>query len=160
MRRMLSLVLSVIVVVSAVLPISAAGVAVGQINGVARTQSGQQLAGQLARLRSLEVGHVANVTTTNASGQFSFSGLKAGIYVVELVSNGYVVGTSAPVVLTARDMTADSVAATAAGGAQAQAGALAGSFWASTAGIITVAAVAAGVIIAVVVAKSDESPAQ
>ena len=160
MRRMLSLVLSVAVVVSAVLPAATAGVAVGQISGVARAQSGQHLANQIARLRSLDVGHLANVTTTNASGQFSFTGLKAGIYVVELVSNGYVVGTSAPVVLTARDMTVDSVAAIAAGGAQAQAGALAGSFWASTAGIITVAAVTAGVITAVVVAKDPESPTQ
>ena len=160
MRRILSLALSVALVVSAVLPIGAAGAgaAVGQISGVARTQSGQFFAGQLARLRNLQLGHVATVTTTSASGQFSFTGLAAGIYVVELVTNGSVVGTSAPVVLTAREMIASAVAATAAGGGQAQAGVLAGSFWTSTVGIITIAAIAAGVISAVVVATNDESP--
>ena len=159
MRRILSLVVSVALVMSVVLPAFAAGAAVGRINGVALAQSGHHLAGQLARLRNLQIGHIADVTTTNASGQFSFTHLGAGVYVVELMSNGYVVGTSSPVVLTERDMTAN-VSATAAGGGQAQAGALAGSFWASTAGIITVAAVAGGVIAAVVVAKSDESPSQ
>jgi hypothetical protein len=159
MRRILSLVVSVALVMSVVLPAFAGSAAVGRINGVALAQSGQHLAGQLARLRNLQIGHIANVTTTNASGQFAFTGLNAGVYVVELMSNGYVVGTSSPVVLTERDMTAN-VSATAAGGGQAQAGALAGSFWASTAGIITVAAITAGVITAVVVAKSDESPSQ
>jgi len=160
MHRILSLVLAVTLVVSAVSSVSAAAPLVGQISGVAKTQSGRHLAGQLARLRSLEVGRVANVTTTNASGQFSFTGLHAGSYVVELISNGYVVGTSAAVVLTERDMTAEGVTATAAGGAQAQAAALAGSFWASTAGIITIAAIAAGVIAAAVVVQGDASPSR
>src|SRR5688572_27513848 len=102
MRRVLALTLSLAMMFSVVPMVSAAGAPVGQISGLAITQGGQHLGGQLARVRSLDIGHVADVTTTAASGQFSFSGLSAGHYIVELVSNGYVVGTSAPVALTER----------------------------------------------------------
>jgi len=144
LRRILSLALSIVMIVSAVPSVSAAGAAAGQIRGMAMSQTGQHLAGQLARLRSLDIGgHVADVTTTNGSGEFRFSGVGAGSYVIELVSNGYVVGTSAPVVLSARNMVAEGVTATAAT-TQAEAGVLAGSFWTSTTGIITLLTIAAG----------------
>jgi len=159
LRRILSLILSIVMIVSAVPSVSAAGAAAGQIRGMAMSQTGQHLAGQLARLRSLDIGHVADVTTTSGSGEFSFSGVGAGSYVVELVSNGYVVGTSAPVVLSPRSMTAEGVTATASS-AQAQAGVLSGSFWTSTVGIIVLAAITAGVLSAVVVATNDESPSR
>ena len=157
MRRLLSLTLSLAMILSVVPLASATSARVGQISGLALSQAGAHLGGQVARVRSLDIGHVADVTTTNAAGQFSFTGLSAGHYIVELVSNGYVVGTSAPVALTARDMTADGVTATAASDTQAQAGVLAGSFWASTAGFVTVAAITAGVIAGVVVWKKDAS---
>jgi hypothetical protein len=159
MRRILSMTLSVALVFSLVPPVSAAGT--GRISGLARTLDGRYLGGQLARLRSLDVGHVADVTTTSTAGEFSFRGMRAGSYVVELIStSGYVVATSAPVVLTTRSMTADGVTATApVTAAQAQAGA-GGGFWTGTAGIITIAAIAAGVITAVVVATNDGSPSQ
>jgi hypothetical protein len=160
MRRILSLMLSLTMALGFVPAVSAAGAPAGQISGLAISQTGAHLVGQIARVRSLDIGHVADVTTTTAAGQFSFTGLSAGSYVVELVSNGYVVGTSAPVTLTARDMTADGVTATAASAAQAQAGVLAGSFWTSTIGIITMAAITAGVVTAVVVVKNDSSPSQ
>jgi len=162
LRRILSLTLSLAMVLSVVPTVSAAGVSVGRISGLAMTLDGQHLGGQLARLRSLDIGHAADVTTTNSAGEFSFRGVRAGSYVVELVStSGYVVGTSSPVVLTTRSMTAEGVTATAPVLAtQAQAGVLAGSFWTSTVGIIVIAAVAAGVITAVVVATNDESPSR
>lgn len=156
--NMLSIVLSILLVFSAVPVVSAAPA--GHINGTAFTQSGQRLGAQLARVRSLDAGYVAGVTTTNGSGEFSFNGLSAGSYIVELVSNGYVVGSSAPVVLTQRDTTAEGVTVTAVSAAQAQAGVLAGSFWTSTIGIITIAAITAGVVTAVVVAKREASPSR
>lgn len=162
LRRILSLTLSLAMVLSVVPTVSAAGVSVGRISGLARTLDGQYLGGQLARLRSLDIGHVADVTTTSTAGEFSFRGVRAGSYVVELISTrGYVVATSSPILLTARSMTAEGISATApVTAAQAQAGVLAGSFWASTVGIITIAAIAAGVITAVVVATNDESPSR
>lgn len=160
MRRILSLTLSLAMILSFVPTVSAAGAPVGQISGLAMSQGGAHLGGQIARVRSLDIGHVADVTTTNAAGQFSFTGLSAGHYIVELVSNGYVVGTSAPVALTEHDMTADGVTATAADAAQAQAGVLAGSFWTSMAGIITLAAIGVGIVTAVVIVKNNASPSQ
>lgn len=160
LRNVLSIVLSILLVFSAVPLVSAAGAAAGQIDGTALTKSGQRLGTQLARVRSLDTGHVAGVTTTNGSGEFSFNSLSAGSYIVELVSSGYVVGTSAPLVLSARDMTAEGVTVTAGSAAQAQAGILAGSFWTSMIGIITIAAITAGVITAVVVTKDDASPSR
>lgn len=140
---------------------SAAGASVGHISGLALTQNGVHLIGQLARLRSLDRGAVAGEMTTNNAGEFSFTGLTAGSYIVELVANGYVVATSASVVLTSRDMTAEGVSATVpAAATQAQAGVLAGSFWASTVGVITLVAVGAGITTAIIVAKKTGSPSR
>jgi hypothetical protein len=158
LRRTLSLGLVLAMVLSAVPPASAASSSIGRISGIATTTSGAHVAGQLARLRSLDIGHVADVTTTNASGDFAFSGVSAGSYIVELVSSGLIVGTSAPITLAPKNMTVEGVSAIAnlpaAAAAQAQAGALAGSFWASTAGIITAVAIAAAVVTTVVVVKN------
>ena len=161
LRRIVSIALSLALVFSVVPAASAAGASLGRVSGLALTQNGVYLSGQLARVRSLDRGDVAGETTTNNTGEFSFTGLAAGSYVVELVANGYVVATSAPVVLTSRKMTAEGVNATVpAATTQAQAGVLAGSFWASTVGIITIAAVAAGVVAAVVVVKQNASPSR
>src|SRR5262245_37103891 len=162
LRQIMSVALSLALMLSVVPTVSAAAVSAGRISGLARTLDGRYLGGQLARLRSLDIGHVADVTTTSTVGEFSFRGLTAGSYVVELIStSGYVVATSAPVVLTTRRMTAEGVTATAPVTAtQAQQAGTAGGFWTSTAGIITIAAIAAGVIAGVVVATNDESPSQ
>ena len=101
-------------------------------------QSGEHLAGQVARLRSLDnQGDAVTITTiTTGSGEFSFSGVNAGSYVVELVSNGAVVGTSAPVTLTSQSMTAGNVLDHGLGGSAAAVGpgSGGGSFWTSTLG--------------------------
>ena len=87
--------------------------------------------------------------------------MNAGSYIVELVSNGAVVGTSAPLTLTSRSMTASNVLVTASAAPAAAVGPLAllggGSFWTSTFGMITVAALAAGITTAIVVTKDDAS---
>ncbi|RPI53186.1 MAG: hypothetical protein EHM55_14525 [Acidobacteria bacterium] len=160
LQRVLAVVLSLAVVLCASPVALAAGVA-GQISGVATLQSGEHLAGQVARLRSLDQGQIAAVTTTSGTGGFSFAGVNAGSYIVELVSNGSVVGTSAPLTLTSRNMIAANVLVTAAAAPAAAAAppALFGgsSFWTSTFGMITMAAVAAGVTTAIVVTKDDPS---
>jgi hypothetical protein len=98
---------------------------------------------------------------TTGSGKFSFSDVNAGSYVVEIVSNGSVVGTSTLVTLTSRTMTVENVMVTANAAPAAALGPLAllggGSFWTSTFGLITAAALAAGVTTAIVVTKDDAS---
>jgi hypothetical protein len=160
LHRVLSGVLSFAIVVGANPILFAAGAA-GRISGVATLQSGEHLAGQVARLRSLEQGQVAAVTMTTGSGKFSFTDVNAGSYVVEIVSNGSVVGTSTMVTLTSRTMTAENVMVMANAAPAAALGPLAllggGSFWTSTFGLITAAALAAGVTTAIVVTKEDAS---
>ena len=159
LRRVLSLALSLAMVLCAV-PIASAAGATGRISGIAKSSNGEYLAGQVARLRSLDLGQVAAVTTTSGSGGFSFVDVNAGSYLIEIVSNGAVVGTSTPVTLGRQTMTADGVVATAAAVpavAQGSAGYNGGSFWTSKAFIISAAAVAAGVTAAVVVTKDDAS---
>jgi hypothetical protein len=160
LQRVLAVVLSLTIVASAN-PIVFAASAAGQISGVATLTSGEHLAGQVARLRSVDEGQVAAVTLTSGSGAFSFSDVNAGSYFVELVSNGSVVGTSTLVTLTSRSMTAENVLVTSNAAPAAAFGPLAllggGSFWTSTFGLITVAALAAGVTTAVVVTRDDAS---
>lgn len=161
LRRVLSLALSLGLVLCAIPNASAAG-AMGRISGVAMSSNGEQFAGQVARLRSLDRGQIAAVTTTSGSGGFSFSDVNAGSYLVELVSNGAVVGTSAPVTLTAQTMTLDRVMATAAAvpaAAQGSNNYTGGSFWTSKWFMISAAAVAAGVTTALV-ANGDEASAK
>jgi hypothetical protein len=161
LRRILSFALAVAIVLAAI-PVSAVGTSPGRIAGIATTHSGARFAGQIARLRNLDIGHVADVTTTTTSGSFSFSGVSAGNYVVELMAGGQVVGTSAPVAVTLRNMAVEGVTAIAAApaAAQAQAGVLAGSFWTSTLGIVTLAAIGAGIVTIIVVAQDEASPSQ
>ena len=157
LRRTLALALAYAVVLTAV-PLSAAPPSVGRISGIATTVGGAQFAGQIARLRSLDIGHVTDVTTTSGSGSFAFNGVSSGNYVVELLTNGRVVGTSTAIAVTQKNNTVEGVTALAAApAAQAQAGALQGSFWGSTIGIVTAIAVVAAVVAIVVVATKDEA---
>jgi hypothetical protein len=158
LRRTLALALSLSIVLMTV-PLSAAPSSLGRISGIATTVGGGQFAGQIARLRSLDIGHVADVTTTSTAGSFAFNGVSSGNYVVELMTDGRVVGTSTPIAVTAKNNIVDGVTARAVApaAAQAQAGALAGSFWGSTIGIITAIVIVAVVVTVIVVATNDEA---
>ena len=165
-RLVLSTVIAALVVPGVPLfaaPAAAAQPGTGTISGSARSASGQSMPNTTVRLRNVQTGQLAGATTSGAEGQFSFAGLGPGSYVVEVVdAAGVVVGTSAAIALTAATMVATGVVVTssaAAAGALAAAGG--GAFFASTLGIITIAAVGAGVAGVVVVANRDDaSPSQ
>jgi hypothetical protein len=107
--------------------------------------------------------------TTNAAGDFVLNGLSAGRYVVEVVGpTGGLIGSSAPVTLTGRDMRMAGLLITPSAGI-AKTGVVAGtvgggtgggSFFTSTAGIILLAAAGAGVTAAVIVANDSASPSR
>jgi hypothetical protein len=103
------------------------------------------------------------MTRTGLYGEFSLGGLSGGSYLVELVSNGSVVGTSSPIVLSERDMSAEGIvaraAATMAGGEQPPPAATTGGFWSSTGGILLLIAIiggGAGLTWAIIEDKDDE----
>ena len=174
MHRLLALVLTAVIALPAPALLAAgtgqttvAG-ATGQISGHAFDLSGRQLARATVRLRNMATGLTFGGAPSGAAGDFSFSGLHAGSYVVEVGNAaGQVIGTSRVIPLTPGQMIAAGIGVTAAAEAesaaigQAGAGAAAGSFFTSTLGIVVIAAVAAGVAVGVYEAtKSTASPSR
>jgi hypothetical protein len=142
--------------------------AAASLSGTATSSSGQSVANATVHLRNLANGQLAGSTTSSTAGSFSFAGLQAGNYAVEVVNAaGQIVGTSASVSVAAGAAvsgiavsTSAALAGAAAGGAAA-AGAGAATAGISTAVIVTTAAAAAGVAGAVAIAKKgDASPSR
>lgn len=119
--------------------------------GTATSSTGQTLANITVQLRDLVTGQIAGTTTSTATGTFSFAGLQAGNFAVEVVNAaGQIVGASASVSVAAgAAVTGVSVSATAAvvgaaaGAAGAGAGAAAGAGGAAAGGAAGAAAGAA-----------------
>jgi hypothetical protein len=135
----------------------------GSLSGTASSPAGKPLTNHTVQLRNTATGKLAGTTTSNGVGQFSFAGLNPGSFAVEVLNAaGEIVGTSASIsvaagaVVTGVAVSASAAAATAGAAAAAVAG---GSFFASTAGIITV--IAAGAAVAgVTVAATTASPSK
>ena len=146
--------------------------ATASLAGTATSSSGQSVANATVHLRNLANGQIAGTTTSSTTGSFSFAGLQAGNYAVEVVNAaGQIIGTSASIGVAAGATvtgiavsTSAVLAGAAAGGAAAgaaAAGAGAATAGISTAVIVTTAAAAAGVAGAVAVAKKgDASPSR
>jgi len=135
------------------------------LSGTASSSAGQTLANVTVQLRDVVTGQLAGTTTSTATGAFSFGGLQAGTYTVEVVgATGQIVGSSAAISVTAGatvtgvavSATAAAVAAGAAAGA-AVAGGSAAAGGISTAVIVTTVAAAAGVAGAVAVATNGNA---
>jgi hypothetical protein len=97
------------------------GAATASISGTAKGAVSHAAANATVRLRNLANGQVSATTTANAAGQFSFTGLTAGNYVVEFVNAaGSVIATSAQITVAAgAAVTGVGVAAAAAAGVAA-----------------------------------------
>src|SRR2546430_955140 len=123
----------------------------GTIHGTATNSSGETMPNYTVQLRNLANGHLAGTTTTNAAGRFTFEGLNAGNYVIEVVSPaGAIVGSTAAIPVAAGATVTVSVGATAASAAASAApAAAAASGGMSTAMIVTAMAATAGVVGAV-----------
>ena len=133
----------------------------GQICGTAKDQNQKSLAGVTVQLRNSATGQLAGTTKSDDSGAFCFAGLPAGNFVIEIVdAAGRIIGTSAPVALTAAAMSVSglAVSATAAGAVTAAAaGGGAGGFFGSTAGILLLVGAGAVAVVGVVAATNDAS---
>jgi hypothetical protein len=138
----------------------------GTVSGTAQNQTGQAIARTTVQIRDLATGQLVSTTQSAADGAFSFAGLPAGNYAIEVVdAAGNIIGTSASITVAA-GATVSSVIVSAsaagllgtAGGAAAAGAAAAGGF--STAVVITSIAVAAGVGGAVAIANNNASPSR
>lgn len=118
----------------------------GTISGTAKGPDSSILAGVKVQLRNTDTGALVGTTQSGSDGGFSFTGVPAGSYSVEIVDrDGKIVGV-VPMTLAAGQTVTGllvSASALAAGG---------GSFFTSTAGILTgialIGGIAAGVVIA------------
>ena len=103
-------------------PINLIALQSGAISGVA-TVDGKPLANTTVRLRNVDTGQLVGNTTSNAQGQFNFSGLGPGNFVVETVAaNGTILGTSTAIALTATAMVITNVTVSTSAAALAAAG--------------------------------------
>lgn len=190
MKRVVSIALAIAILVAYQLPqLIAAAQNTGEIAGTAVVE-GKPLSKIPVRLRNVDNGQLVGNMVTNDKGEFRFTGLPIGNYVVETVApNGTLLGTSTRIAITAGALIATGVtvstsaaaaaaagvtagaaagaAGAAAGGAAAGAGAAVGvaaggaGFFATTAGLVTLAVVGAGVATAAVVANNiTSSPSQ
>lgn len=163
MRKILSAATCVAMVVSAI-PVGAAvrQDATGGVQGVARDAQQQALSNHTVQVRNVQTGQLVGSGTTNASGQFTFSGLTPGNYVIEIVNAaGEIIGTTAPISVAAGTMATVAVTASAAGALAAAGGAGFGIFGLGTAASAAIiGGVAVGITAGVVAAKDDASPSR
>jgi hypothetical protein len=150
MKRAISILLALAILVAYQLPtITAAGQNTGQLSGTAMV-GGKALPHVTVRLRNVDNGQVVGTMTTNERGEFRFTGLPPGNFVVEIVGdNGRLVAASARIGLASGIMTATSVTVTTSAAAAAAAGLGAGAAAvgaAGTAGAVSAAAAASGAI--------------
>ena len=178
MKKLLASVLCVALAMSAA-PVSliaaakaARGIQAGQISGQA-TVDGKPLGNVKVRLRNVDTKQLAGEMQADAAGNFSFTGLAPGNFVVETIgANGAILGTSTVIAITATALVATGVlvstsaaALTAAGGAAALGAGIAGA-GGGFLGLTTATALAVGgglvavTTAAVIVANNNASPSQ
>jgi hypothetical protein len=121
MRKMLAVVVVVILSASGITPMFAQSP--GALNGVAQGADKAPLADFRVHVRNANTGELAGSTTSNQAGQFAFSTLQPGNYVVEIVdASGKVVGLSPSMTVAAGSTVTVTVGATAAGALAAASG--------------------------------------
>ena len=158
MRRISSLVLAAAMTFSSS-PLFAAraggrgDLATGSISGTTTGSGGHTVHNATVQLRDLGTGQLVGSTTSNGAGQFTFTGLNAGNYAVELVNAaGEIVATSASIVVgEGASVTGFTIAAPALMAGEVGAN---GSRRRGTAVIVTTVAAASGVAALIAVAHN------
>lgn len=133
----------------------------GTLQGVAKDAAQQNLSGVRVQVR-LPSGQLAATGTTNAQGSFSFAGLSPVNYTIEILdAAGNIVGTSAPVTVTAGGTATVTVTASVAGAIAAGAGGGLSLLGLGTIGTVAVVGGAAALAtVAIVATKHDASPSR
>jgi hypothetical protein len=134
----------------------------GSISGVAAHRGGTPLGNYAVRIRDVASGELAGAAKTHAAGQYSFTNLPPGSYVVELtIGPGAVIGTSSVVTLASGESVAGVLVTPSAAAIDAIAGEVGGrSFFRSTSGILVMTAAAGGIGALAYNLKDDASPSR
>jgi hypothetical protein len=139
------------------------GQGTGSVNGVARGADNAPLRNYTVRVRNVADGQIAGTTTSSGAGEFSFTGLPPGNYVVEVVdASGQVVGLSPTLGVTAGSAMTVSINASAAGAITAASASHGFSLFGlgslGSVAVLTAAGVAG--VTAVIATRSDASPSR
>lgn len=158
MRRMLA---AVMVAGLAMLSVEASAAVRRQdcnasVSGNAQDASSSPLAGATVRLRDAN-GQVVQTVTTDGSGGYTISGVKAGTYVLEVTDAGGNVIGSQSVTINSDCAPVTGLTVTGAAAAAAATVASSGSFFSSGAGVALLVAAAAGIGAAAYFAVRSES---
>jgi hypothetical protein len=134
---------------------ASAAQASGKIAGTARDAQGQALSNAKLQLRNIDTGQVVARARAGGNGSYEFNGIGPGNYVVEIVDDSdKVLAVSAAAPLAASGAVTGLLVAltsTAASG---------GAFFASTAGILLLIGIGAGVTAGVIAATNEASPSR
>ena len=127
----------------------------GKVGGTVRDAQGQPLPNAKLQLRNVDTGQVVARARAAGNAAYEFTAVPPGHYIVEIVDDAdRVIGLSAASAVTAgravTGLIAPLPATTAAGGA----------FFASTAGILLLVGLGAGVTAGVIAATNDASPSR
>ncbi|HEX5475283.1 MAG TPA: carboxypeptidase-like regulatory domain-containing protein [Vicinamibacterales bacterium] len=134
----------------------------GSVNGVAQGADRAPLRNYTVRIRNVSNGDLAGSTTSDAAGQFSFTGLQPGNYVVEVVdAGGRVVGLSPSLSVAAGAAVNVTVGASAVGALTAATGSGFSLFGlGEVASVAVVGAAGAAAVTAVVATHNPASPSR
>ncbi|HSL23489.1 MAG TPA: carboxypeptidase-like regulatory domain-containing protein [Vicinamibacterales bacterium] len=169
MRRSLAAVVALALVATLPVP-SAAAIAAprvrkestGSVEGIARDAQRQPLARHTVQIRDVQTGQLAGTGTTSSAGQFTFSGIAPGSYVVEVLNAaGQMVGTSAAFRVAAGTVAMVTVTASPMGALRRAGGLGFGLFGlgsAATAAILAGATV--GIVVGVIATRDEASPSR
>jgi hypothetical protein len=133
----------------------------GSVTGQVRMTDSQPLTTGTVRMRQLESGDVVASTNSGRSGEFSFSGLTPGNYVIDVIdANGKVVGMSAPLALSPGAAPSVSIVAVAGGVLAGSGGGVSLFGLGPVTSIAVLGAAGAAAVTAVVSTRPDASPSQ
>jgi hypothetical protein len=131
------------------------------INGVAQSADKAPLRNYSVQIRNANSGQLVATTTSNQAGEFAFTNLQSGSYVVEIVdASGKVVGLSSAINVGAGATMTVTVNATAAAIAKAKAGGFSLFGLGPTASVAVIGAATAAAVTAVVATRDDASPSR
>jgi hypothetical protein len=121
--------------------------------GTATGDTGQVLAKHTVQLRNLDTGLVVATTTSDEKGEFSFTGVQAGAFVVEVVNSaGVVIATTGTIAVTAGATITGITLSTAAKVALSLGG---GGLFGTTATVLLTTATAIGITGAIIASGGD-----
>jgi len=134
----------------------------GHVAGIAKDSAGQPVANHGVRLRDTASNQVVSTSRTSGSGAFSFTNVRAGTYLVELIDDhGAAIAVSNTLTLNSASASVDGLVIVVGSDKLVAAAAAGARFFNSTAGFLLLTAIGVGGTTAAYVAtRGEKSPSK